>query len=211
MRHFAAVASAIVLASLLSGCVHVREAMFNIGDDVMDLARADVSVAWGTGLGGHVMATKLAQLKSNSYEDLYRAGFGARYLGITREEREDWWVGPFHSSNVRVNTKGVAVWSGLPFVFKMRGGQWAAESFMMESPDEIGVAAHLCVIGARLGVRPLELIDLLANFVGLDPCHDNPSWPERCAVRAAANAAEQQDTPMPDKKAPPQEKQPQGH
>ena len=48
---------------------------------------------------------------------------------------------------------------------------------MAESDDEIGVGAHLFVLGFRVGFRPMELADMFANLAGQDLCHDNVLWP----------------------------------
>jgi hypothetical protein len=185
-------AGAIVLMALvLGGCVRVRAGICNVGSDLMDLARADVSFSLGTDMGAHVMVTKLVQLKSYSYEDLYRVGYNPRMLGVWKEDRQDFWVGPICGGRFRVNSKSIAGLSGEPMMAKARGGRWAAQGILFESPDEVGVGAHLFVIGARVGVRPLEFVDLLASFVGLDLLHDNLSWRQRAAMRAMEQNAGQ--------------------
>jgi hypothetical protein len=62
----------------------------------------------------------------------------------------------------------------------------------MESVDEVGIGGHLFVIGGRLGIRPLEIIDLFANLLTLDPLKDNQSWNQRQAFRSAKKAAKRQ-------------------
>lgn len=39
---------------------------------------------------------------------------------------------------------------------------------------DLQLGAHLLVLGARIGINPLEIIDFAAGFVGLDPAGDSP-------------------------------------
>ena len=48
--------------------------------------------------------------------------------------------------------------------------------------DEIGVGAHLFVVGFRVGVRPMEFADMFANLAGQDLCGDNVLWPRLCLL-----------------------------
>ena len=163
--------------------------MHNTLSDAMDIVRLDVSGSFGTDMGAHVMITELAQLKSYSYEDLYRVGFGTRHIGVWKEERQDWWVGRMHAKNMNMNRNSVAEKTALSSFAKLRSSRHAPLHYIMESPDEVGLGAHLFVVGARAGVRPWEFVDLLANFVGLDPCKDNTSWNEIKMLRAKRKAA----------------------
>jgi len=181
IRHGIAVAALVLLAVCATGCVHVRNAIHNTIGDATDLIGLDFSGSFGTDMGAHVMVTKFVQLKSYSYEDLYRVGLGARHIGIWEEAREDWWVGPRHSRHLHVNRKPIiSKMAYYPFA-RTGAGTEPPYCFLTESRDEIGVGFHFLVGGLRLGVRPLEFLDLLANLVGLDPCNDNATWPERCA------------------------------
>ena len=72
----------LLMALLLGGCVHVRAGIYNVSADLVDLARFDVSGSLGTDMGAHVMITKFAQLKSYSYEDLYRIGYNLSLIHI---------------------------------------------------------------------------------------------------------------------------------
>jgi len=164
----------LVLLSLscFTGCAHVRRGLGYALTDATDIVRADVSLSFGTDMGAHVMLTKWAQLKSYSYEDLYRIGIGPRRLGIWEESRQDSWVGWWRPRNMSLGMNSVAMLTlGMPF--GMRGGEDAAYGWGAESRDEIGIGAHLFVAGFRVGIRPMEIADLFANFVGQDLCKDN--------------------------------------
>jgi hypothetical protein len=181
-RNVCRVGTVLAMAMAASGCVNVRNGLHNMVEDAGDIVRFDVSTSFGTDMGAHVMATKFVQLKSYSYEDLYRVGHGGRILGLWREDRQDTWLGPKLWGNANVKAKGVAalVW-GAP--------SKAMLGWPMESVDEFGVGFHAFVLGARVGVRPLELADFLVAPFGLDLCDDNRSWQMRQAMRAAKEAA----------------------
>lgn len=56
----------------------------------------------------------------------------------------------------------------IPFpIFTFRGGA------LDKSPDQIDVGLHLLLIGAHVGVRPMELLDLVTGFVLVDINHDD--------------------------------------
>lgn len=180
-----------ISVALASGCAHVRNNLKNTLADAMDMLRADVSVSLGTDMGAHVMATQFAQLKSYSYEDLYRTGIGTRSIGVWDEEREDWWLGPFHSRNLHMKSKGVGVLS-YDLESKIRSGRYYVMGVVAESVDEVGAGFHAFVLGARVGVRPLEILDFLVCPFGLDLCNDSKSLAQRQAeerLRARAEAA----------------------
>lgn len=170
---------AVVALAWLTGCAHVRNTIYNVGADAADLFRADLSFGFGTDMGFHIMATKQLQLKSYSYENVTRIGFGTRMIGGIKEDREDWWLGPklVGSGYWRCRTHPMATLSSL--AVKMKSDVDAPWEAMNETSDEFGIGFHFLVIGARLGVRPWEFVDFLANFVGCDPCGDNMTWEQR--------------------------------
>jgi hypothetical protein len=178
-KRWVLVTAAAVAAAWLTGCAHVRNTIYNIGADATDLFRADLSFGCGTDMGLHIMATKQLQLKSYSYEKVVRIGFGTRMIGGITEDREDWWLGPkvIGKGYWRCRTHPMATLSSLGV--KTQSDVDAPWQTFNESNDEFGLGFHFLVIGARLGVRPWEFIDFIANFVGLDPCGDNATWEQR--------------------------------
>jgi len=182
------VMAALSLAAGAGGCVHVRNAIYNTAADATEVLRLDVSASLGTDMGAHLMLTRSLQLKSYSYEDLWRVGLGTRIIGMWREDRQDWWVGPWHDPKLHIAARDVrGLTAALPE--RMRSGPDAAFLRWGEGADEVGVGLHAFVLGVRLGLRPMELVDMLANFVGLDPCGDNLSWRERQALHRARRPA----------------------
>ncbi len=178
----------LVITVSLTGCVHVRNNLHNMLADSMDIFRADLSASFGTDMGAHLMATQYAQLKSYSYENIYRIGFGKRHVGVWKEDREDWWVGTEHAPNMHIRSESVKVMAAiLPARVVARAG--TPLGLMGESPDEFGIGAHLFVLGFRIGVRPLEFADFLVSPFGLDPCDDNMSWAERQSLRHPKESA----------------------
>jgi len=174
-----ALTAALLALAWLTGCAHVRNTIYNVGADAADLFRADVSFGFGTDMGLHLMATKYLQFKSYSYEGVTRIGFGTRMIGGITEDREDWWVGSRAIGNCvwRPRARPMAVLPSL--ATKIQSGVDAPWEAFTESRDEFGLGVHFLVVGFRLGVRPWEFVDLLANFVGLDPCGDNMTWEMR--------------------------------
>ena len=148
--------------------------MLNVVGDAGDIARLDVGASVGTDMGAHVMVTKIARLKSYSCDGVYHAGFNMRNLGVWREDREDWAIGPLGGGSVR----GTGHWIGSPRHALAKGG-----AFLSETGDEVGLGAHLFLVGVRAGVRPWQAVDLLAGLIGLDPGRDNLSWAQRQALR----------------------------
>ena len=209
MRRVLCFAVALGLAVVASsGCRYVRNALLNAPGDLMDIGRADLSLSLGTDMGAHIMLTKYVQLKSYAYDDLLRVGSSPRMLGIWREDRDDWWLGPWQSSQMKVQSRKVGALS-LWQAQRMRS-EYAKQGMVAETPDEIGVGFHVFVIGFRVGFRPLELADLFTSPFGLDLAHDDITVSERRKMREARKAAreaekarEGESQPQ-DNKAPPQ-------
>lgn len=181
---------AVVLAFVVvsgTGCRYVRNRMVNAMGDALDFARADVSLSFGTDMGAHVRLTKFVQGESYSYEDLYRVGYNPRMPGIWKEDRDDWWVGPWHGKRIDVQNEylcRVSAWQ----TQKMRS-DYSVTGVNMETADEIGAGFHLFVFGFRVGFRPLEVADFLTSWFGLDLAGDDLSAHEREAMREARRAA----------------------
>ncbi|NLX25011.1 MAG: hypothetical protein GXY61_03490 [Lentisphaerae bacterium] len=172
-----------------SGCQSARNAVYCIGEDLTDIFVADASVSLGTDMGAHIMATELLQAKAYSYEDLYRFGLGARRFGIWECEREGWDLSLAHSSRYSWNQKEVAAFTPLSAISGKMSSRSGAKAMFAESVDEFGVGVHLFVVGGRIGFRPLEVVDLFANLLTLDPLHDNLEWRQRQLIRATKKAA----------------------
>jgi len=172
----------LLCALCITGCAQVRNGILSMHADATDILRADVSTSLGTDMGAHVMATNWLQLKSYSYEDIYRVGFGMRHIGVWTEEREDWWAGTRHADNVYLRSKPVRM-AAFDLPARLHEGREPPFAFMGESRDEIGLGFHFLAVGMRLGVRPLEIVDLLLCPFGLDLCGDNMTWEERKALR----------------------------
>ena len=80
--------------------------------------------------------------------------------------------------SARVKTEAVWVWAPAAPA-KIRSGRHAVLGWVHESPDEVGAGFHAFVLGARVGVRPLEFLDFLVSPIGLDLCNDNLSMARR--------------------------------
>ena len=169
-------------AGLLSGCSGLRNYMLNRMADATDMARLDVSAGLGTDMGFHVMVTKLVRLEAYSTDDIYRAGFSRRCLGVWKEDRESWAVGLVGRMNYRL-INGHWVGSAL-------SASENPEAFLTESCDEIGLGAHLFLIGARGGVRPWQILDFITGLVGIDIAGDDLTWGRREELRRQASDRE---------------------
>jgi len=178
----------IAAALTLGGCAQVRNSMHAFVADCTDLARADIGVSFGTDMGAHVMVTQFLQLKSYSYEEVGKIGFGARHIGTWMEDREDAWVGLRSYGETRLDWTPLAFYApGLQQ--KIEAGFTDPFEVMGESPDEIGFGAHLFIVGFKVGVRPVEILDLLSNLVLADLKHDNLSWEDRKRLHEMAEEA----------------------
>ena len=142
------------------------------------------------------MLTEILQLKGYSYEDVSRAGLAMRAAGVWQENREDLWLGPFPQPGPTLESRGIDLWTyelgdklgdGSEEAARMVGGR-PYLSFCGETGDEIGFGFHLFVVGLRFGVRPVELVDLLSNLVGVDLLNDGLTWEQRQARTAAVGA-----------------------
>ena len=189
----------LAFAFTASGCVHVRSALYTSAEDAMDIFRADVSVSFGTDMGAHVMASEYVQLKSYSYEDLRRAGFGTRQMGVWKEDRQDLWLGPWRIGSGYIRSKSVKALGGAALPAKLKSGRNAAMGLIGESTDEVGVGLHVFVVGFRIGVRPVEFVDFLTSPFGLDLADDDLSWQQRKVLREARRRAKEaaKKTPPP--------------
>ena len=136
-----------------------------------------------------MMATEQLQVKAYSYEDLYRFGLGARRFGIWECEREGWDFSLVHSSRYSWNQSEVAAFAPLSAVGGKMKSRSGVKAMFAESVDEFGVGVHLFVVGGRVGIRPLEIVDLFANLLMLDPLNDNLDWWQRQSIRSAKKAA----------------------
>lgn len=174
---------------LISGCQSARNAVYCIGEDLTDIIVADVSVSLGTDMGGHIMLTELIQVKGYSYEDLYRASIGPRQLGLWECEREGWALSLAESNHTKIKQNAVFTLMPKQSYARKASSKFGIKAVAMESIDEVGVGGHLFIIGGRLGIRPLEIVDLFASLFTLDPLKDNLTWQQRRAFRAAKKAA----------------------
>ena len=164
-----------VCAGLLSGGSGLRNYMLNRMADATDMVRLDVSAGLGTDMGFHVMVTKLVRLEAYSIDGIYRAGFSRRCLGIWTEDRESWAVGLLGSMNYRL-INGHWVGSSL-------SASDNPEAVLTESGDEIGLGAHLFIVGVRVGVRPWQILDFITGLVGIDIAGDDLAWEQRNELR----------------------------
>lgn len=120
--------------------------------DVFDVVRLRARVGPGIAVG--VRATEWA----DAYAGLYAAG----YVGLP---------GPRNRRTPK-----------LPFGIESKTGIEASKAdlstglFVLDpdyGPAEVGLSAHVLLVGADVGVEPVQLVDLLAGFVLLDPKHDD--------------------------------------
>jgi hypothetical protein len=173
---------------LTSGCTRMRNSFASAGEDLFDVVHLDLMGNIGTDMGGHVMVTRLVQINGYSTEDLYGVRMSSRHIGAFEESRDTLWIGPFHKGNQSASL-GTRTPSLLISPSSMM--QISPENMSVESPDEVGAGLQFLLVGARVGVRPLELLDLCGNVLTLDIMDDNPSWEERKMLRAASRSARQ--------------------
>lgn len=119
--------------------------------DVLDPVRARLRL--GPGFGLSLRATEAADLFVGSYGSVYAGLPGPRGRHLPRLP-----VGLEARTGVEVSAADISTGGGL-------------------GPDygtgECGIGLHAALLGVDVGVDPLELIDLVVGFVGLDPLDDD--------------------------------------
>ena len=175
MRRWAFLGALCLCAALLSGCGGLRNYMLNRIGDAEDMVRFDISLGAGTDMGCHAMVTRLIRFDAYSTDDIYRLGFSRRCLGVWKEDRDSWGFGPFGGMRYTL-VKGH--WVGSPL-----NALEDPAAFLTESADEIGLGAHLFFVGARVGVRPWQILDFALGFIGLDIAGDDLTWTQRQILR----------------------------
>lgn len=165
------------------------------GADVMDVV--GVRVAFGTGLGAYVRATRYVQLgavyKGPAERDLphpkdaslrsvpvFTFGTIGRYGGAWFEASQEWMLPGWSSRDgdpLLIDREVIAGY----VTPHGRGDEWA-QSF--------GLGAHLFLVGAEAEVRPWEIVDLVAGLVGYDPSGDDVPVASSSSSDAAEDDAE---------------------
>lgn len=175
----------VILCAITSGCATGRLA------DLRDCGKVSVGVGLGLGVQARVGAITHPSLGVTFYGP--RIGFENRHLAGTWRETEGYWpVGaPFvlcsgpstdpHPQGFNLSYSRICdpYQNGADEVF--RSGGWgnvvggddpSTSSFNRATDLEVGVS--LLLVSGRVGVNPLEILDFLLGFVGLDIANDDP-------------------------------------
>ena len=166
-----------------AGCQSARNAVHCFAEDLTDIVEVDASFSFGTDMGAHVMATELLQAKAYDYEDVYLAGISPRQFGVRKAERSGWNLSLASSDWNSCHWDNVFALTSATGLSGKMATQNGMKAVCMESVDEIGAGFHLFIFGGRIGIRPLEIIDLFANLLTLDPLHDNLDWTQRQSLK----------------------------
>jgi hypothetical protein len=118
--------------------------------DIFDMARLRVRV--GPGYGVSLRATDYADFTAGAYHTVYVGLPGPRGRKLPRPP-----IGPESRTGIEV---GNAVISS-----NMNGPGY--------SRTELGLGLHAGIIGADLGLDPMEIVDFLGGFFLWDPRHDD--------------------------------------
>ena len=119
--------------------------------DLADIFRCRLRV--GPGLAAHVRATRYVNAYAGSYRSVYLGLPGPRRGPALRPPlgREDW---------RGLMLLGVDATDATPL----------APGY---SDSEFAVGAHLLLVGAEVGLDPVQVADFLAGLIGLDPRGDD--------------------------------------
>lgn len=168
----------LALLGLGTSCSRARNSIYSFGEDLTDLIHLDVMLNAGTDLGMHVQATELLRVSAYSTEELHGFRLTTRAMGIFEESRDHFFLGPTYiGESAASNMRMLPGWSVVATTATMTVIH--PQGFVAESFDEVGAGLQLGLFGLRIGVRPLEFLDLAGNFLLLDIMDDNLSWEER--------------------------------
>lgn len=119
--------------------------------DLFDMVRARLRV--GPGLAAGVRATEPLSI--------YVGGYASVYAGLPGPRQRPWFpipVGLETHTGVTASVADATLDAGI-------GPDY--------SPTEVGASLHLLIVGADVGVDPMEIVDFLAGFILMDPRGDD--------------------------------------
>lgn len=119
--------------------------------DIFDMVR--VRVRLGPGIALDVRATEYADFYIGTYASVYAGLPGPRMRKVPHLP-----VGVETLTGVEVSVADLSVGAGL-------GPDY--------SPTEFGVGVQALIVGADVGVDPMEILDFLGGFFFWDPRHDD--------------------------------------
>jgi hypothetical protein len=119
--------------------------------DVFDMVRLRVRL--GPGIALDVRATEFADFYAGTYASVYAGLPGPRMRKVPRLP-----VGVETLTGVEVSVADLSVGCGL-------GPDY--------SPTEVGIGMQALIVGADVGVDPMEILDFLGGFFLWDPRHDD--------------------------------------
>ena len=139
--------------------------------DVLDLVKASVGV--GPGMGFELYATENAWI---GYETLrsWRLALDGRASGVYEEgHHREWHLGSRAGEHAQAGR--IPLWAlkdMRPFEAPVRPGVPAVPERLRDDWD-IGIRAHLLLVGAEVLIRPFELFDFIVGLWGDDPGEDD--------------------------------------
>lgn len=119
--------------------------------DLFDMVRARLRV--GPGLAAGVRVTEPLSV--------YVGGYASVYAGLPGPRQRPWIpipVGLETHTGVTASVADATLDAGI-------GPDY--------SPTEVGASLHLLIVGADVGVDPMEIVDFLAGFILMDPRGDD--------------------------------------
>ncbi|MBI1290431.1 hypothetical protein GC173_04215 [bacterium] len=147
--------------------------------DVLDVV--DFGVMFGLGLNIRFQATNLVQVALPTTSAGPEIGWNTDWKNpIKADESNYFWrrYKPF--------TVGAHGGKALPVpLVNINVGE------IKRSPDDINLGVHLLVVGANVGVRPVEILDLVSGIVFIDFNHDD-LWVKPSKKKSASDEAEEE-------------------
>ncbi len=171
----------------LLGCGYAQDRVA----DALDVV--DLSAGLSEGFAVNVRATKLLQIGLGGYRGLAWAGLADGAFGVWQEERSEFGVGPLYTHEVfRWDTSRV-----LPIRFPLYGDPgfreipWDLDHLSDRGFWDFGATLNVVFLGFNAAVSPVEFVDWLGGFAGLDLLGDDAYAlsPEELARRLRSESA----------------------
>lgn len=153
----------------LLGCGYAKDR----AADALDVV--DLSAGISEGFAVNVRATKLLQIGMGGYRGLAWAGLADGAFDVWQEERSEFGLGPLYVHEVfRWDTSRV-----LPIRFPLYGDPgfreipWDLEHLSDRGWFDVGATLNVVFLGLNAAVSPVEFVDWMVGFAGLDLLGDD--------------------------------------
>ena len=163
------VLSLVLLIGVAPGCAMIRDRGYDLAQTI------DVAAGYSEGLSASARVTKLIQFGFGGYRGIYWGGLKQGTLGLWEEERTEFGLGPFFVHELFRGDGGCLLDVRHPLFGDpgFRQVSWDVTHYADRGWFDIGATGNLVLVGVDVAIRPIEVFDFLAGFVGFDPLLDD--------------------------------------